>query len=62
MNSSPSTYPTTSDISMFMRELGYEWSNQVQTYFNYDFEYISGKQAEKMYEKIIGNKPFKSLK
>src|SRR6266568_643298 len=31
-NAQPSSYPTTSDISMFMKELGFKWSNDAQIY------------------------------
>lgn len=52
------SFPTTSDISAFMRELGYEWSNQAQVYFNWDYDNLKRRQAEKLYKKLIGEKPF----
>jgi hypothetical protein len=55
---SPSSYPTTSDISSFMRELGYQWSNEAQTYYDYNFQHISRKSAERIYKKLIGYNPF----
>ena len=57
MNAS-ATSPTTSDISSFMRELGYVWSNEVQTYYDYNFQTISRKSAERLYTRLIGDKPF----
>lgn len=49
---------TTSNISMFMKNLGYKWSNEAQIYYN-DIDYvdnISRKLAEKLYIKLILNK------
>jgi len=60
MNAQPSNHPTTSDVSQFMQWLGYVWSNEAQVYYetgNWD-GHISRKAAEKMYAKVIGNKPF----
>jgi hypothetical protein len=54
----PSSYPTTSDISAFMQELGYLWSNEAQTYYDFNFEHISRKSAERMYKYLVGEKPF----
>lgn len=45
-----------------MRELGYQWSNEAQVYFDYNFEHISRKSAERLYKRFIGNKPFTELK
>lgn len=61
MNSQPSSYPTTSDISQFMRDFGFEWSNDAQVYYDFDFEHISNKTARKLYKLLIGNKPYKKL-
>ena len=58
MNTQPSSYPTTSDISAFMQELGYQWSNEAQTYYDYDYQLISRKSADRLYKKIIGDNPF----
>lgn len=60
----PSNYPTTSDISMFMRELGFEWSNQAQLYFHSNslkYEYLSRATAERLYKYLIGDKPYSPL-
>jgi len=60
----PATYPTTSDISMFMRELGFEWSNNAQIYYHDNmnrYEHLSNKTAERLYKILVGNKPFTSL-
>lgn len=60
MNAQPSSYPTTSDISQFMQWLGYRWSNEAQCYYetgNWD-GHITRKMADKMYARVIGNKPF----
>jgi hypothetical protein len=61
MSDKPSSYPTTSDISELMRWLGYTWSNEAQTYYDYNFHFISRKSAEKLYEVLIGDKPFTQL-
>ena len=61
-SSQPNSYPTTSDISMFMNELGYKWSNEAQTYYDYNFEHISRKSAERLYKYLIGDKPYEKLK
>lgn len=58
MNNQPSSYPTTSDISQLMRELGYLWSNESQTYYDYNFQLISDKSARRIYRVLIGKKPF----
>lgn len=58
MSDQPAHYPTTSDISQFMQHLGYGWSNDSQTYYDWDFQHISRKSAERLYAKLIGNKPF----
>lgn len=58
MNAIPGSYPTTSDISGFMREIGYEWSNDVQTYYNGYYETISDKQARRLYKFFIGDNPY----
>ncbi len=55
---SPSTYPTTSDISAFMRELGYLWSNEAQVYYDFNYEHISDKSARKLYKYLVGANPF----
>ena len=57
MNTS-STYPTTSDISAFMKELGYLWSNEAQTFYDYNFQLISRKSAERLYNYLVGSRPF----
>ena len=61
----PSSYPTTSDISMFMRELGFKWSNDAQIYY-YDsslgYEHISNKTANRLYKYLIGDKPYSPIK
>ena len=62
MNDGPATYPTTSDIGSFMRELGYEWSNEAQIYYcKYDYSHISGKVAKRLYKYLIGDKPYRRL-
>jgi hypothetical protein len=58
MNAQPSSYPTTSDISAFMRELGYQWSNEAQIYYDYNYNLVSRKSAERIYGRLIGNNPF----
>lgn len=61
MKTIPSTYPTTSDISEFMQEIGFVWSNQAQTYYanrSLSYEYISRRTAERLYKHFIGDKPF----
>lgn len=50
--------PTTSDISEFMRELGYSWSNEAQIYYNYYYEHITQEVAIKLYEILIGHVSF----
>jgi len=56
---SPSTYPTTSDISAFMKDIGFVWSNEAQTYYeNIRYDYISRRTAEKLYKHFIGDKPY----
>ena len=62
MNDGPSTYPTTSDISSLMRELGYKWSNEAQVYYDSGYQHISSKSAKGLYKYLIGNKPYKAIK
>lgn len=67
-NAQPSSYPTTSDISQFMRQLGYMWSNQAQTYYHSipckclprhsTPQTIDRTTAEHLYKQLIGSKPF----
>jgi hypothetical protein len=60
-NSQPATYPTTSDISMFMRSLGFKWSNDAQIYYHDNmnrYEHLSRNTAERLYKHFIGDKPF----
>lgn len=63
-----SNYPTTSDISLFMRSIGYDWSNQAQVYF-YNFpckcipmhnnpQTIDRTTAEHIYKSLYGNNPY----
>ena len=62
------SHPTTSDISMFMRDFNYEWSNQAQIYFynipckclpRHDtIQTINRVTAEHMYKSLIGDKPY----
>ena len=64
MNDQPSNYPTTSDISQFMGDLNFKWSNQAQIYFKDNgakYEHLSGPVAEHLYLKLIGNKPYDCL-
>lgn len=60
MNTS-ATFPTTSDISMFMKHLGFKWSNEAQIYY-WDnmtgYGYINRKTAKRLYKVLIGDKPF----
>jgi len=61
----PSKYPTTSDISMFMQELGFKWSNDAQIYYHDNslgYEHMSGRTAERLYKYLIGAKPYTKLK
>ncbi len=60
-NAQPSSYPTTSDISSLMMDLGYLWSNEAQVYYDYGYELISRKSAEKIYDRLIGNKPYTQI-
>lgn len=62
MNSQPNSYPTTSDISMFMRELGYQWSNEAQVFYDWDFQHISRKSADRLYKYLIGAKEYSPFK
>ena len=72
VGSRPSSYPTTSDISMFMRDLKYEWSNQAQVYFynipckclprHNTIQTIDRVTAEHIYKSLIGNNPYSPLK
>ncbi len=59
--SGTSSYPTTSDISQFMKELGYRWSNEAQVYYDYNYEHISRKSADRLYKYLIGDKPYTPL-
>jgi hypothetical protein len=72
MNTQPLSFPTTSDISKFMRDLGYYWSNQAQVYYH-DIpckclpthrtpQTIDNVTATHMYRCLIGDKPYKKLK
>ena len=38
-----------------MAHIGYDWSNQAQVYYDFDYEHISRRSAERIYKKIIGN-------
>jgi hypothetical protein len=61
----PSSYPTTSDISMFMQELGYKWSNDAQIYYNQNgarYTHMSRDGADRLYKYLIGDKPYTPLK
>lgn len=58
MNAQPSSYPTTSDISRFMRDLGFQWSNDGQIYFGTNYQHIEKRVAEYMYERLIGREPY----
>lgn len=61
----PNTYPTTSDISMFMKELGFYWSNDAQIYYHANssgYEHITRNTAERLYLYLMGNNPYKPLK
>lgn len=58
---SPSSYPTTSDISAFMQSLGFKWSNQARVYYHdssLGYEYVSRKTAETIYLKLLGENPY----
>lgn len=69
---SPSSYPTTSDVSMFMKDLCYEWSNQAQVYYynipckclprHNTIQTINRTTAEHMYKCLLGDKPYTPLK
>lgn len=66
MNCVPSSYPTTSDISIFMDKiLWYEWSNQAQVFyqsrlFTVSYQTINMSLAELIYKRIVGDKPIES--
>ena len=61
MTAQPGAYPTTSDILQMMHALGYSWSNDAQTYYNrMDFDLVSRKMAERIYENFIGGKPYRN--
>lgn len=65
MNSVPSSYPTTSDISVFMQELGYKWSNDAQIYYNQNgamYTHMTRLTAERLYRYLIGDKPYTPVK
>lgn len=66
MTDSPSIYPTTSDISIFMREiLWYKWSYEAQVFYEdktmLSFQTIDWKTAELIYKKIVWDKPIESI-
>lgn len=68
IGASPSSHPTTSDISQFMKSICYEWSNQAQVYFynipckclphHSTIQVINRITAEHMYKSLFGNKPY----
>ena len=58
MNATPATFPTTSDISQLMRELGYQWSNEAQTFYGFNYDLISDRTARRLYKVLIGDKPY----
>lgn len=41
-----------------MQEVGYLWSNEAQTYYDFNYEHISRKSAERLYKYLVGNKEF----
>jgi hypothetical protein len=64
-NTQPDSYPTTSDISMLMRDLGFKWSNDAQIYYHDDmnrYEHLSRKTADRLYKILIGNTYYIDLK
>lgn len=58
----PTSHPTTSDISMLMKELGFKWSNEGQIYYSWNYQHIDSKTAEFIYERLLGNKPYTPIK
>jgi len=61
----PDSYPTTSDISMFMQELGFKWSNDAQIFYHQNslgYEHLSDETAKRLYKYLIGDKPYSLLK
>lgn len=61
-NASTTNSPyTISDISMFMRDLGFVWSNQSQIYYNTCYYHINNKVAEWLYRSIIGDKSYEPV-
>ncbi|KKL67573.1 hypothetical protein LCGC14_2133620 [marine sediment metagenome] len=68
----PGQHPSTYDISLFMKELGYTWSNEAQVYFHSSPCKCLQKHAlpltinrttvEHIYKCLIGDKPYTSLK
>lgn len=61
----PSSYPTTSDISCFMGELGFKWSNDAQVYYHESmikYEHLTRQTAERLYKYLIGDKPYSPLR
>ena len=67
----PGSHPTTSDIGLFMKVMGYDWSNQVQVYFknfpckcvptHREPQTIDRNTAEHIYKSLIGNKAFEEI-
>lgn len=65
MNNTTDQFPTPSDVSMFMQELGFKWSNDAQTYYyasSRGYEHVSNHTAERLYKYLIGEKPYSPLK
>ena len=57
----PDGHPTSSDLSMMMQSMGYEWSNEAQVYFhNWDFYLVPHMTAEHIYRRFYGNKPYQA--
>ena len=71
MSAIPGSYPTTSDIGLFMKALGYEWSNEAQIYFHNapcgclpkhrTPQTIDRNTAEHMYKILLGSNPYSPL-
>ena len=64
MNTVPSTYPTTSDISQLMKQIGYQWSNDAQIYYNQNgssYTHITSEGATRMYKYLIGAEPYSPI-
>ena len=58
----PATHPTTSDISMLMKDLGFKWSNEGQIYYHeYNYEHLESNTAEAIYQKLVGRKPYNGV-